>query len=431
MKGVFKTMVQEHLSVASGAPEIIPSVVLKIGGKVINAIRVISFTRSGNFVENCFDTFHFSLAISADDYQYQATQNHGNIEITLNRRAGIKNLPALKFRGVILGANDPHMAANTSNLTQANDMSLSVITIEALQIMAWGLRVNQIGGTFKESDPLTLARYILAKTRLVDGVSNQDFVAGIEYVKEEQKEYQEITVPDGTPFLGVFDYIQNRYGIYGKGLGVFLRDKAWHLFTPYDASRFNQDIARLVIYNVPQDMMSLPDRTYTVRNKTVTIAATGETTHIDDRDTTAVNEGTGYRVASVRALELRTTSHTEEGGSETTPDEYMSNSNPAEHSSGTTNAPMVSGRLKDDDKSIMSAYAARTGTQVKVMWQGSIPYTLVPGMPVKFIYPIGERTITRYGTLVGELYHTYPKSNGMIDKEHLSMTELTVWLGKK
>lgn len=431
MKGVFKTMVKEHLSVASGAPEITPSALLKIGGKIITAIRVISFTRSSNFVESCFDTFHFSLAISADDYQYQATQNHGDIEITLNRRAGGENLPALKFRGIILGANDPHIAANTSNLAQAGDMSLSVITVEALQIMAWDLRVNQIGGTFKETTPLALARYILAKTRLVDGVSNQDYVVGINYVKEDQKDYKDIVVPDGTPFLGVFDYIQNRYGIYSKGLGVYLRDKAWYLFTPYDANQFNQDTYRMVIYNVPQDMMSLPDRTYTVKNKTITIAATGETSHIDDRDTVAVNDGTGYRVGSVRALELRTTSHTEDGESETTPDDYMSNSNPAEHSSGTTNAPMVAGRLKDDDKSIMSAHAARTGTQVKVMWQGSIPYTLVPGMPVKFIYPIGEKTITRYGTLVGELYHTYPKSNGMIDKEHLSMTELTIWLGKK
>lgn len=431
MKGVFNTMVNEHLSeaLAVGTTEV--SATLKIGGKTINVLRVVSFTRISKYVEQCFDTYQFAVAIATSDYQRHASQVHGDVEITVMRRLRNKNMPPTKYRGIILESADPTLTAGTNNISVADDLSVSVINIEALQFMAWDLRVSQVGGTFLRTDPLKLTRYLLAKTRLVDGMSNQEFIANIEHVDESQKEYREITLPDGTPFLSMFDYIQNHYGIYSKGLGIYLRDRTWHLFRPYDVDLFNEDRRRLVIYNVPEESMSLPDKTYTIKNQTITIVATGNTTHIDDRDISALNGGTGYRVASVRALELRTTSHSEDGESETTPDDYLSQSDPTGHSSGLVNAPMLSQRLKDDDKGIQSEFVARTGSIIKIQWQNSSPYYLQPGMAVKFIYPVGNKVITRYGTLIGEHYHSYTENNGMIEKTHLSLSELILWVGPK
>lgn len=41
---------------------------------------------------------------------------------------------------------------------------------------------------------------------------------GIEYDEEEQQAYRDIVIPDSEDFLSVFDYLQNHYGVYSKGI---------------------------------------------------------------------------------------------------------------------------------------------------------------------------------------------------------------------
>ncbi|MCT7476052.1 hypothetical protein N5V81_13795 [Escherichia coli] len=65
-----------------------------------------------------------------------------------------------------------------------------------------------------------MARSILADT-LPDGVAAEGQLKGIEYDEEEQQAYRDIVMPDSEDFLSVFDYLQNHYGVYSKGIGVF------------------------------------------------------------------------------------------------------------------------------------------------------------------------------------------------------------------
>ena len=134
----------------------------------------------------------------------------------------------------------------------------------------------------------------------------------------------------------MFDFLQNNYGIYGRGLGIFLYKQSWELFEPYNPTRFDEGGERLVIYNVPADDIAFPDRNFYREGDVYYIAATGESKVKSTIDEAAINEGTGIRFADIRSLENRNLG----SGNQLDPRAYLTevNTNPRDN---VTNAPML------------------------------------------------------------------------------------------
>lgn len=429
MDSILKGVVASHLAVASGRPNIKYRGVLSIDGAADDVIAVHSFTRSANVAEDCFSTYFVSVAIKTSTYQYMATQGHGNVTYKHIEIMGGRSKKPRMFRGIIQNVSDVTMEGNVTRLDAGDNETISIITLELMDLAAWDLRISQTGGIFNRTDGLSLSRFILESMALKDNYDTANSVAAIQYEKATPRSYHSINIPDGTPFLGVFDYIQNHYGIYDKGVGVFLYNQTWYLSKLWDADKFKTTEDKLVIINVPTEQMAAPDRTYAVDGTTTTVIATGSVKHIDERDTNALNQGTGYRVASVRALELRTSSMEDQNTvSETTPNKFVSETSPVAHRSGAVNAPVVSARFKDDDTSIRSEFIKKGGSLVKLKWEGSVDGLLKPAMGVKLQYSANNRIITRYGTLIGEVFHSSKEGDSLTADHYLSTTELVVWI---
>lgn len=428
MEGSYKSIIGKHFNRSTGRPKITYRATVFVDGLAATCLKVHSYTEVGNFVEDCFTTHYLTVALNTSEYRTLVSRGHGNIYVKLTRIVNGRATPPVTLAGIVHTEGDPNVEAASTKLGLGDASSLSIITMELYTIPAWNLRVYQFGGTWSEIQPLDLIRSVLAKNRLDDVLSEREAIASIDYAKEPQKTYRTINVPDGTPLLGLFDYVQNHYGIYTYGLGAYLYKQTWHLFRPWDEKTFQTAPDRLIIYNIPEEQMAVPDKNYVVDGETISILATGKVNHSDERDITALNQGTGFRVGSVRALELRSNSLTDNDVSETTPDAYVSQSNPNPHRSGLVNAPVLTERFKDDTKAISSQFMKTRGSVVKLRWENSLPGVLKPGMGVKFHYPVNNKIVIRHGTLIGEVYHDTVEHGTLAADGHQGTTELTVWL---
>lgn len=428
MEGSYKSILGKHLNRSTGRPAINYRATVFVDGLAATCLKVHSYTEVHNFVEDCFTTHYLTVALNTSEYRTLVSRGHGNIYVKLTRIIGGRAQPPVTLAGIVHTEGDPNVEAASQKLSMGDAMSMSIITMELYTIPAWNLRVYQFGGTWDEIEPLNLVRYLLASNRLEDQLPERECVASVDYVQEPQKTYRCINIPDGTPLLGLFDYVQNHYGIYTYGLGAYLYRQTWHLFRPWDENTFNSSPDRLIIYNVPEEQMSLPDKNFVVDGEVISIMATGKVKHSDERDITALNQGTGFRVGSIRALELRTNSLEDGKPSETTPDAYVSQSNPNPHRSGIVNAPVLTERFKDDDRAIVSQFMKTRGSIVKVRWENSLPGVLKPGMGVKFHYPVNNKVVIRHGTLIGEVYHDTVEHGSLAADKHQGTSELTVWL---
>jgi hypothetical protein len=257
-------------------------------------------------------------------------------------------------------------------------------------------------------------------------LSSSDFVYSINYHDEDQRTYETITIPESTNFLDVFDYIQNHYGIYSKGFGVFLSRQNWQLFRPYNVGRFAEGGKRLVVYNVHSDDMQALDRNYYVEGDITYLAATGESLVISEMDTVSLNEGTGVRFADVRSLEYKMNGAAN-GKEEIDPAKYLTEVNTNNRANGTF-APVLNQRFTDNPKAVSSDLMKRRGVSVTVKWENGLYHLLEPGMGVEFYYPQLDGVKKMRGCLVGVMEHSTILSNGFVEKAHGNVLALTFLL---
>lgn len=422
----FKEVCYDVVSGAIGEPNLSYKLIVSAGDRAIHALKVHSITRSYNIEQDIGVTTFISAMVTANSLRYVLSVNSGAVKVKLTTFSNGKPIESVILFGVAQMTQDPNMVNQSISQQNADELSVSMVTFELYPEPIWLNRLKTLGLNFHQCSGLNAVKYILGS--LTDSVQASTAATSIDYEEEDQKFYHSVSVPDNTPFLGVFDYIQNHYGIYSHGLGVCYHRNTWHIFKPYDENKYNTDKYRLCIYNLPAEQGRGFNKTLKPEGKTYHLVSTGETKHLDLRNIEALNEGTGYRVASVRSLDLRTNSVANNKTNVTTPDNFVSSSNPNPHKTGLTNAPMIRERFKDDDKVIMSEYQRKRGQYVKLSWERSVFGVITPGMPVKLLYPTEKAIITRYGTVIGELHQTQLDGGSMATDRYVSASELLVWV---
>lgn len=426
----FRQIVGDHLSKAQGAPPLQYTAVLQSGNVACRVLKIQAITRRNQFMESLATSTFVTVAVPVSDLRLVLSKAYGNIKLVMASRYNGKIIDTETLFGVVVGQQDLDMGGASKNIAEAEDTSISVVTLEVMSEAIWLLRATQTGVNFRGGDGLSAIRYLLARS-LVSGEAPMGEVENLVYspYKEgEEVKFNSILVPDNTPFLGVFDYIQNHYGVYPDGLGIYQHMKSWHIFRPWNRERFNEEGERLVIYVTTADQLSQPEKTYRKDGRTHYIVVAGNVAAVDKRDVETLNQGTGYRVGSIRALDGRTSDANQDGKSKTTPNEYMSASSPTAHRSGLTQANIVRQKFKDDDKVFRSEFARKSGFIVSLNWNASIYGILKPGMGAKIMYANDFSMYERYGTVIGEIFHTSTDGSGLSADNYNSHSQVLVWI---
>ncbi|MGL5397280.1 MAG: hypothetical protein ACRDBQ_18685 [Shewanella sp.] len=430
MFGRFQEIVNYHIAQAAGMPPFTYDAIVTVKGKPLTVLNVNGLIESSNFVNDITTITHLTVTVPYSQMRVAGVAAEGDVFVKLIVRTANGRLVGIyKKRGIVVNNRDPNMESPTMFLGESNAKSIALLVLELMDESIWLARVQNVKVRYAETDPLTVSRLIL--TDALSSNTGAGDVNTINYEEEEQQLYRNIILPDSTQFLDVFDTLQRDFGIYSKGLGVFLYKQAWFIYKLYDEEKFNSAKEKLVVYNLPRERAGQLDRSTHMAGAVAYIITGGDSRTLSKSSENALNHGTGYRVGSLRALDNRTSSFTAGGVSMTTADKYMSQANPESFNGDITNAPVSKERFTDNDKPIRSELSQSQGIMIKVTWNHSVFGLVRPGMAVKFVYANEYGMYSRYGTVIGEVYSAMKDNGAMASDRYNSQTELTLWLGKQ
>ena len=380
-----------------------------------------------NYEDDMFESVKILVAIPPSTRNIVLVGRANDIEVRIVSKVNGRLHNDKTYKAIAQDVNDEEMVSRTRGMVNAAEMDskgIAWVVFECYDKLTWSLRRRQLGGTFGPTTPIDLLRYILTKTMLADRLSKKDHGYSINYHGEEQKEWESITIEEPTNFLDVADYIQNHYGIYSRGLGIFLFDRRWMIFRPYDPDKFSEAGKRLIIYNVPADEATSLERNFYTKGDLCYIAATGESTLESSKTDMAVNEGTGVRFSDVRSLEYKMLSETVDGN-ERDPELYLSEVNPNTSGLG-SHAPIIKGGYSDNPRKLSSDLYRRKGRILTLKWENGITDCLEPGMGIQVIYPTSDGIGKVNGTLLAHTAYSEVIGNGFNEKVHGTVISLVV-----
>lgn len=424
--GRFQQIVNYHLAQATSMPPVDYNAVLTVKGLPITVIRVHGIIHSANFAEDITTLTHLTLIIPFSQMRIATSSSDGDIKVQVTLRTNNRLVATYSYRGIVIQNRDPDMESQTMFSGQSDEKSIAFITLELMDESMWFQRLKNVKVKYLQTDALTVARSILADT--LPQATDEGEVHSLAYEEEEQQPYNNIILPDTTTFLGVFDALQERYGIYSKGLGVYQHLSRWYLYQLWDEEKFTKATEKLVVYNLPREKAGQLDKTIHQSGGVTYLITGGDTTTDTRADEAALNDGTGYQVGSIRALDNRATSFTPGGVSMTTPDKFVSKAAPNTFGGKVTNAPVQG--FTDNDKPLRSKLAKGEGTITQVTWNRSVHGIIKPGMPVKYVYANEYGIYSRFGTVCGEVFQAELDGGAMATASHNTQTQLTLWLGK-
>lgn len=427
----FQKIVNEHIAQATGLPAINYDAIVTVKGKPITVIKVHSVINSGNFLNDLTGLIHMTIVLPLTQQRIATTRADGDLRVQLIvRTANNKLVGIFPYRGIAINNREQDMEAPTAFMGESGEKAIAMVTFELMDENMWFLRTANVPVNYHDTDALTVARTILAKT-FPTSDNTMGEVQSLQYEEEEQQLYRDIVLPDSTTFLGVFDKLQENYGIYSKGLGVYQHLRRWYLFQLYDSEKFNTAKEKLVIMNLPREMSAHIDKTIHITPGVTYLITGGDSRTLATRDEDALNSGTGYRVGSIRALDGRASSFTPGGVSMTTSDKFVSQANPVAYAGKVVNAPVAKNHFTDNDKPLRAKLAKSEGTITNVTWNYSVHGLVKPGMAVKFMYANEFGMYARYGTVIGEVYQAGLDGGSIATARYNTTTELTLWLAEQ
>lgn len=431
MAGQFDAVLNTHLEQVTGLPDWDYKATLTVGTHQITAHRVVALTNRQGYLDGMFEETLISISISPGQYSEIVMHGHEDMSLTLVKQtiSGASSQQRI-YRAVLTQHRDVKLEGNVQGVDQINDVdkvNISTITLQLIDPAAYHLRLQEVGGIFKNCTAMDVLKYLFGTLRLYDEFSKSVAVASISAdTNFIPKVYGSIKIPEGTKVQELPDYLQDNYGLFSQGLGCYLKNNCWYVFAPYSLVKAQVDTDKLVILNAPPSKYRNLKRNFKLEGKTITVIATGETKHQRRSDKEALNDGTGVRYAD--ATQLLSGMSDLSNSPMLTPDKYMTEYRSSQYKNAYNHTPMAPERFVTNPTAHSSALAARGGDYVTVTWERGDIELLTPGMPVRFLTPNGEKIRTMTGTLIGaEAFSTVP-TGGMVETRHVMNVKLTLFL---
>lgn len=433
MKTKFQIVLDDNLSRCIKLPKSKYEATLLLGSFQIKSMAVTYYSRLEDYVSNLFSLTFIEVNILPSQYYdlLQAGREHLKVKLTkLTQDNKIVN--SRIYEAKLLGMGNEQIDNNINSIQNTDMMdktSIKTITIQLIEQAAYNLLLREVGGIFRNDNAANVLKYYLAKQQLHDTYAMDDAVGSITFDSEiVDIKHDSIVVDDGTPLVNLGDYLQERYGIYNQGFGIYLKDLQWHIFAPYNVKKRTSKVDRLVVINAPANRYRAIDETYNLSGYTHTVIATAPTSSVR-LDDNAMNTGTGVKFADPGKL-LDGFSSDDPTATEPKldPKSYMTEYTGFDYNNEQMLTRTVKGRFDANPTVAASNLAATGGYVITAGWDNGIIDGLIPGMPVEYIYENGRNMYSMYGTLLSAHEESVPMNGSMLDGIMNTTVKLSMFL---
>lgn len=416
---------------AVGLPDLKYVLHINYRGHVMTSHAVVSFRRSEDYLENIFTAILVDAVFSAVDYSGIMMAGHEDLTAVLEvtgYTGGV--IYRNKYRAVLLNSDDQRIEGNTDSvqsLDVVNEQSIATASFQLIDIAAYDIRMRQVGGIFTNTTAANVLKYILSKNMLKGDYSKSSAVSSINVDSDSfQKVYKQIVIPEGTKLISVGDYLQEHYGIYNTGFGIYLKNSNWYVYPSFNVDKFKKAAEKLIIVNAPSNKYRTPERNFKVDGSTISVVCTGETAMVRATDAAVLNHGTGTRYADVS--KLMDFDFNEDDKPKMQPDAYMTEYQGVDYNNSYKNIQTVKGRFSSNPAVQASNLAATAGIIITTVWEHGRIDILTPGMAVEYVYGVDDQVARLKGTLLkAELISSIP-NNGIVEAKHRNVVSLSIFL---
>lgn len=332
-----------------------------------------------------------------------------------------------RYRALVLGASAEHIQQNTlaAGAAVGDTLALDVVVLQ-LRELAWELlQTTEVGGTFRSITPGHLLRGLLTQHLHQPELDEVYQLQGVEMQPPDNTMVrQQIPIDHGTRLVDVGDVLQSKEGgIYSAGLGVFLQDGYWYLWSVYDLYYRHTRSLRVVV--IPSNRWRGAVKSWRMNGSELVILAAGAKKHIDPTDQEQYNGGNAVRfldanrvmgdyatVKGNRAVVNRTQNTSE----------YIGVQRRSGYQYARTVAPT------DNPYAQASVLSKRQGSYLMVTWERSYAELIQPDMTVTVVTERDGQVYEYAARIVSVHHYLFNATEGLVLTNHQHNSTLTLFV---
>lgn len=423
-----------------------------IDGEVIPTIKVFALDRVHDYEAGVMEAINIMVEMSLGSYNHDVYPNRKKAtavlyKTPLDNRDGNKH----KEKPTVSKVYNCVFLSNTSaTLTDGSEISTSKkvadreyttkIQVQLIDPISDDYRQQEVSCilrnvTVLDAMELLLTTDIYGPDDELPKVITPEAYADKQYTKIVGREitppdnlrvYKHIVIPTGTKLVDLPDYLQVNYGVYRNGLGNYYYNGIVYVYPIYDTERIDTTINYLTIARFPPEAAPSTGRTWILKETMeLYVAATADVTHNDFSDWVELNSGIiSYTLDSEVVLPSVVT--VEEGVASTEMASNLLFTDPYSRQEGDSHVSLASRCTTCNTFFLNSKINAGRSGMMSVTWENSNPDFLYPGMPVRYIFPVGDVIGELRGTLILADSETTPVRDGLMETEYITNTKLAI-----
>lgn len=400
-----------------------------------------------NYTVNFSDEMVIALAFPAGDYDYGIYNERDALEVTLTKiytepgaTVMVKSIGAeevvMKFRAKLMNPGTDSISQNlpgAQNRERLNATQTRDVKIQLIHPIADYLRKMSTGGTFSDCRGIDAVRAFLGSlSRKAASETNFEFL-GVDVASGYKEDpSSSIVIKDHTPVIEIPRLINEESGgIYPTGFWYYIQGKHWYVYPKMDLQRyFTHTGQRLRIINIPRDKFPESNKTFTIKDRLITVLATGDVKQIDLAETEQENKGNGTRWIDPKRLfndyikrdKNKAVADTKKVMTEVCIKPRRDNTN----FTTTSDQPITSRHNIEYSK-----LASRAGMLVQFTWESAAPELLYPGMPCSFVYLKNELEVEELTGIVTSVeWHSTTQLIDVKDRMFQTKAAVQVFVGR-
>ena len=400
-----------------------------------------------NYTTNFSDEKIIALSLPAGDYDFDVYKDRDALEITLIKSYAetgsailVKSLGSeqvsQRYRAKLVSPGNDSISQNlpgSQDRERLNSTQTRDFKVQLIHPIADYLRKMTAGGVFTDCRGVDAVRAFLGSQSRKASVETGTPFLGVDVAtgfKEDPS--SAIVIPDHVPVIEIPKRINDESGgIYPTGFWYYLQGSHWYVYPKMDLQRyFNHTGMRLRIINIPKDKFPGSSKTFTIKDRLVTVLATGDVKQFDLAEIEQENKGNGTRwVDPIKLF-----------------NEYIGrdkNKAVADSKKVITEVSIKPRRdntnfVTSSDNSITTRHnveysklASRSGQLVQFTWESAAPDLIYPGMPCSFLYLKNEQEVEELTGVVTSIeWHDTTRALDTKDRTFQSTAAVQVFVGR-
>lgn len=338
-----------------------------------------------------------------------------------------------RFRAIPLSGNNPQMQGGhtgLADLSTKDDMNMITVEFQLLELGFAKIRNEPVSDIYLMSTLDNVIHDKLVESGEQLGLTGPDAWKGvdIEYPIDNDRVFKQIVIPFGNRLIDLAEFLQmnDEYGIYNTGCGMYYRKGQWRIYPLYRMGRYEKARRVLNVYRLPENVFPTLHNTWIADDKSITVFSTGGAVNTETTDIDRQEHGVGKRIITTDAAMGETGRYYNKGVAVTTREDSLSEYKTVSRASGEEWVPTVLTPTGNICKHL-SENAQNDLSITGVAWHNSNAALIDPAMPVRYYYMSGSDALMYREGSVGGIkteYHKDTESVSPIFREHSAISLL-------